>query len=71
VRTVFWENNQIHTGQTLLHTDQHLTDFSGIIQHFSFGVQAWHFVVYDGYADAIFTAGDIPVSHDYAPLATA
>jgi hypothetical protein len=57
---------QVHARQAGLHADQHLADLARVVEHFGPGVQAWHLVVDDGYADGVSAAGYVTVKHDSA-----
>ena len=53
VGRIFREDDQIHSGQTGLHADDHIGDLSGVRQHLGLGVKTRHLVIHDGDADRV------------------
>mmetsp|Transcript_16441 Transcript_16441/g.41236 ORF Transcript_16441/g.41236 Transcript_16441/m.41236 type:complete len:276 (-) Transcript_16441:147-974(-) len=46
-RRIFWEDNQIHSGQSRLDTFHNITNLFGIFHDFLIGMQSWHGVLED------------------------
>jgi len=49
-----------HTWQTQLHPVNELSDLVTVVEHFAFRVQTRHFLIDDGDANGIVTAGNVP-----------
>ena len=55
VGRIFREDHEIHAGKTGLHADDHVGDFSRVVEHLRLGVKARHLVVHNGDANRVVT----------------
>ncbi len=62
-RAVFRKYNQIHARQTLFHADDHIRNFTRVLQNLLLGVQTWNFIVDYRYPYRICAARNVPMSH--------
>lgn len=56
---VFWEDNQVHSRQSLLGSFDNIANLFGILNNFVRGMKPWHGVLEDAHSDRVYDGREI------------